>query len=249
MRTTCFLAFTLFLLAACGNDDGATIPGESDSDSVGDDDDVVGDDDDDSVGTCSTWINTYDLTGSKFFIDALIDFEVTLQEPYNGDLNMGPGTMTLRFADSGGAAADGAAFIVDYSLSQDFITGNGLAEVHTVLENIATADCGISTGTLAGTALTFAPETMANHCQNGQISCTGAFCGSAGSPPEDQPEIITDDCGDQPIAGFTFSDDLSSFTMPATILSQDNNATAAMSYVGTLTNSTLDANTPACLCP
>jgi len=242
----------IFLTAAvfvgCGGSDSSTVA-DSDSDAAGDDDDAVGDDDDDG-GTCSTWVNTYDLTGSRFFIDALADFTITLQEPYNGDENMGPGTLTIRFADNGGAAGDGAAHIMDYALTQDFITGNGAATVHTELENDASDECGVGAGTLAGTELTWSPAVMTDHCQNGQISCVGLFCGAGGSPEEGQPEIVTDDCGDQAIGTFTFAADLSTLSVSeATIISEDDNAIVAMSYAGTLISSELDANTPACLCP
>jgi hypothetical protein len=177
-----------------------------------------------------------------------MNFTITLQEPYGADLNMGPGSVTLRFADNGGVA-DGSAFLTDYDLTQDFVTGINLASVHTDLQNDAVDSCGVATGDLAGTALTWAPMSMADHCQNGQISCTGLLCGSFGAPAEDTPEVITDDCGDHPLETFNFSPDLSSFTMEAVVLSQDENATAALNYVGTLVSSDLDPNTPACLCP
>jgi hypothetical protein len=242
------ILLTALVFFGCGGE-GSPVGDDTDPVVGDDDDDVVGDDDDDDSGTCNTWIATYDLTGRRFFIDALMDFTITLQEPYGADANMGPGTITIRIADDGGAMAPGPAWIIDYALTQDFVTGNAVASVHTDLDNLAVNECGVASGTLDGTTLSWAPEAMVDHCQNGQISCVGAFCGTAGSPPEGQPEVIVDDCGDQPVKAFDFSADLSTFTMDAMVISQDNNATAALAYVGTLVSSELDSNTPACLCP
>ncbi len=249
MARTLALALSLSVLMACGGDDDAGTA-STDSDTMSPDTMPTGTTPTtSSTGQCSTWVMTYDLTGSKFFIDALIDFTITLQEPYDADENMGPGTLTLRLQDVDGAAGEGAATLVDYQLTQDFITGNAVAQVHTELENAASDACGVSAGTLSEAVLTWTTEAMADHCQNGQISCEGAFCGTAGSPPEGEPEIITDDCGDQPITSFDFSPDLESFSMETVVVSTDDNATAAMQYTGTLLSAELDPNTPACLCP
>ena len=72
---------------------------------------------------------TYDLTGSTFFIDALLDFTITVQAPYDEDLNMGPGQLTVEFQDVGGAPGDGALAITDSQLTQNFVTGLAAAEV------------------------------------------------------------------------------------------------------------------------
>jgi len=248
-----FLTSALFLGCGGGDDSPAgdsDVSGDDD-DSVGDDDDSVGDDDDDDTDlpTCSTWVNTYDLTGTRYFIDAVLDFAVTLEEPYDADATMGPGTMTIRFADNAGAAADGPAHIVDYSLSQDYLTGNAQAIVHTELENTAAGECGVGTGALLGTELTWTPEVMTDHCQNGQVSCVGIFCGAGGSPEENVPVVVTNECDDYAIGTFTFAADLSSFTHEGTVVYQDDWETSAMQYAGTLVSSELDPNTPACLCP
>lgn len=67
--------------------------------------------------TCTTWLATYDLTGSVFTIDALFDFTITLQTPYSGPTNMGPGTITLRFPDAGGAPGAGPVVVTEYHLT------------------------------------------------------------------------------------------------------------------------------------
>jgi len=194
---------------------------------------------------------TYDLTGSTYFIDAMQDFTITVQEPYDQDHNMGPGTITLRFADNGGAPAGGTATVVEYSLTQSFVTGvSGLASVTTDLDTWAGPDdCGVAQGTLSGTTLTFNPAEAAPYCRDGQVSCEGVFCGSAGSPPSDQPFIFNNDCSEPlPLNAFELASDLSSFTMAAVVLSQDSNQTTSLAFVGTETDRQQDSTTPSCFC-
>ncbi|MBW2457799.1 MAG: hypothetical protein JRI68_25060, partial [Deltaproteobacteria bacterium] len=139
---------------------------------------------------CDTWLVTYDLTGSEFFIDALIDFTITCQAPHNEDHNMGPGTVTLRFPDDGGAPGAGPVTIVDYQLTQNFVTGNTLATVTTQLETTAADACGVATGELSGSTLTWSPATMQPYCRDGQVSCAGVACGTMGSPPANAPFVF-----------------------------------------------------------
>ena len=129
---------------------------------------------------------------------------------------------------------------------------NNLRKIDCALEGHPTFRspwCRVATGSLDGTLLTWSPATISNHCQNGQISCTGAFCGTAGSPPEDEPEILTDACSDQPITDFVFDAALESFEMETVVVSMDANATAAIQFTGTLLSAELDKATPSCLCP
>ena len=79
------LALSLSVLMACGGDDDAGTA-STDSDTMSPDTMPTGTTQTtSSTGQCSTWVMTYDLTGSKFFIDALIDFTITLQDPYDAD--------------------------------------------------------------------------------------------------------------------------------------------------------------------
>jgi hypothetical protein len=197
---------------------------------------------------CTTWVATYDLTNSKFFIDSTLDFTITVQEPYDDDENMGPGTMAIRFADVNGAAGDGPAAIVNYALTQDFITGNAVATVHTQLDNTASAECGVAGGSLSSTILTWAPGEMSDYCQNGQISCEGDFCGSFGTPPEDEPVVYDNVCTAFPLNQFTVSSDLSTISMLPVEVSNDGTTTTAMTYEATLIDVVADPNSPACFC-
>jgi len=202
------------------------------------------------TGTCTTWVATYDLTGSRFHIDALLDFTILLEEPYSDDLNMGPGELTVRFVDDGGAPGEGAVTVGDYALTQNFTTGSpALASVNTDLVNTASDPCGVASGTLAGDTASWSPAQLDPHCQNGEISCEGIFCGESGSPPEDAPFVFDDVCGTLPITDFVFSADRTSFTMAQVEVSSDANQSTFMDFVGTQVDLQMDADTPACLCP
>lgn len=200
-------------------------------------------------GECSSWLATYDLTGSTFFIDATLDFTITCDEPYDADDTMGPGVVVVRFSNDGGAPAPGTAMVVSYSMDQDFVTGAaGIASVHTELENATpTEECGNAVGTYDGTAITWTGGTLANYCQTGQVSCTGGQCGNFGSPPEGEP-IVYDGCTSMALSDFTFNEDLSTLAMAATVVNQDDNQTTSLTLVGSLVTLVEDATSPRCAC-
>ena len=198
---------------------------------------------------CNTWAVTYDLAGSTFFIDAVLDFTITVQAPYDEDRNMGPGQLTVEFQDVGGAPAHGAVAITDYQLTQNFVTGIALAEVTTLLENTAADSCGAATGTLAGDTATWNPSQLDPYCQTGEVSCVGSFCGTSGSPPEGQPFTYDNVCGTQALEAFVFSPDHSSFSAAGVVVAQDANQTSTMTLVGTETSRELRQGQPDCLCP
>ncbi len=207
-----------------------------------------------TAGACTSVVVTYDLTGTKINIDAVQDFEITVQEPYDADLNTGPGTMKIRFTDDGnGAPSAGAAQIVEYSLVQNFVTGSpGLATVTTDLVTTSGPDgCGTATGLYGGDVLTWDdPAEMNPYCRDGMVSCTGSFCGMAGSPPEDMPFVFDNDCTEpHPLAPLTFSNGIDTFTSPPIVVAMDNNQTTTVTFHGTAVAMEVDPNTPACACP
>ncbi|MBW2527017.1 MAG: hypothetical protein JRI23_22745 [Deltaproteobacteria bacterium] len=200
---------------------------------------------------CATWLVTYDLTGSTYFIDATVDYTITVQTPYDENRNMGPGTMVLRFEDDGGAPADGPVTIVDYSLRQNFVTGITGALVTTDIMTTAGPDpCGVATGTLTAGALQWNPAVASPYCRDGQVSCAGFLCGNFGSPPENSPFVFDDDCTEPlPLSSFVFDGGVSSFTMESVTMSQDGNQSTHLAFVGTETDRQLDPATPGCACP
>lgn len=234
---------TLTALVACSGPDGTDkSPTGSDPDGTTDGSDPTNDPTGDPTeDACQTWLVTYDLTGSRFFIDSLVDFTITVQEPYDEDLNTGPGRIVLRLPDGGGQPTQGPSALVEYQLMWDFVTGAaGLASVHTEIANAAGPDpAGVATGTLAGGTLSWASPGI-EVCQEGQISCTGAFCGTSGSPPEDEPEII-EGCEPWTLNDFVFSQDLQTFDMDASVVSEDSDTTTAMAFHGTFVDMEADA--------
>jgi hypothetical protein len=157
----------------------------------------------------------------------------------------------LRFPDDGSGAPDasGTPTILSYQMTQDFITGvAGLAEVHTELENQAGPDeCGVAS--VAATSATMDFASIEERCQDGQISCTGAVCGTSGTPPEDSPEIYDNVCSALPLNPFVFTSDLSAFTMAPVEIVNQSDRVVTLSFVGTQTGTILDDATPECSCP
>ncbi len=207
-----------------------------------------------TAGACSSVVVTYDLTGTKINIDAIQDFEITVQEPYDADHNTGPGTLKIRFTDDGnGTPAPGPAQIIEYHLVQNFVTGaQGFATVTTDLDTTSGPDgCGTAAGVYGGGVLTWNdPPEMDPYCRDGTVSCTGTFCGMAGSPPENMPFVFNDDCTEpHPLDVFTFTNGVDSFTAAPVIVSMDNNQTVTVTFQGTAVATEVDDQTPACACP
>lgn len=184
------------------------------------------------------WLITYDLTGSTYFIDAMIDFTITVQEPYDDNLNMGPGMMVLRFPDDDNKPGPGYLEMTEYSLRQNFVTGMALAEVTTDLQTgVQPREEGAASGHLVGDTLTWNPPHTWTYCRDGQVSCTGSLCGTSGSPPEGDPFVFDNDCTEQlPLNPFVFTNGISNFTMEAVTISQDSDQTTKLSFVGTETD-------------
>jgi hypothetical protein len=248
------------MIAACsGGSTTGEPPGAEDAADAADADvdaDADGDADSDAdsdadPGSCQSWLVTYDLTGSVFFIEAQADFEIVLQEPYSDDHNMGPGSIVLRMSDDGGAPGAGPAAVTEYLMDWNFVVGAaGIADVATdILTTGGPEECGLVSGTLAGTDLEWSADTFGDICQNGEISCSGPLCGQFGSPPSDEPEVIADECGPQNIRAFTFSPDLSTFDMAVVSITDDGDQQTALNFHGTQVSAVLDPNPPACACP
>jgi hypothetical protein len=201
-------------------------------------------------GVCDSWVVTYDLTGSQMDIDALMDFTITVQTPYDEDENMGPGTMKIRFTDDGGAPGAGPAQIIEYNLVQNFVTGGYGTYVTTDLVSYSGPEpCGTATGTLSGDTITWNPAEMDPLCQDGTVSCSGGFCGSNGAPPEGDPFVFDEDCsGTMDLDDFVFTSGIDNFTMDWVVLSSQGGQTTSMRFEGTKTDESLDAATPDCVC-
>ncbi len=226
-------------------DDPETTAADSGSTSTGEGSSVSGDTE---TGTCQVWQITYDLTGSEFEISntpfGAGDQVNTVQEPYDADTNIGPGSFVLQFEDVDGSPA-GLGTMVEYQMSLHFVV-DGTVTVATDIEGIAgPEECGITQGLLSGTTVAWAPPLIADYATMGQVLCEGALC-SAGGLPNGDP-VVMDDVVDQPINDFVFEDDLSAFTMATVITGMDANSTNTWTYVGTESGREL-VDAPACAC-
>jgi hypothetical protein len=200
---------------------------------------------------CDSWVATYDLTGSEMYIESLLDFTITVAEPYTDEDKTGPATMKIRFTDDGGAPGTGAAQIIEYNFVQDFVTGGfGTFVTTDLLSYSGPEPCGTATGTLSGGTITWSPAEMVPLCQDGTVSCSGGFCGSNGAPPENDPFVFDEDCtGTMDLNDFEFTNGIDEFTMDTVVLSDDGNQVTSIMFVGTKTDESLDPATPECACP
>jgi len=203
---------------------------------------------------CATWLLTYDLTGSKLFIDSdIASYEVTLEEPYSDDLNMGPGQMTIRVPDVGGAPGAGRVDIVAFQMTQDYSVGvEGFVYVRTNIEvDSGEAICGLVSGdqSAAGADVSWPDPNMPGYCQNGSVSCTGILCGTSGSPEEGSPITVEDECGPMPLNGLQLSADYETLGMTPVVLRDKDGSVLRLGLMGSQTSAVLDEATPKCACP
>jgi hypothetical protein len=233
--------------------------GDGDGDEAGDGashDDDHGDGDssddgeatDDGAGGCQVWEITYDLTGSEFEIaDTPLgagNQVNVVAEPYTDDDHVGPGSFVLRFRDVGGEPG-GDVFMHAYQMSLHFVVGGSVTVATDIETEAGPVDCGITSGTLDGTTVSWIPSAIVDLHRQGQILCTGTFC-SLGGLPNGEPQPV-DETEDQPLSAFEFSGELDAFTMAKTVIQQDDNSTTTWTYVGTEVGRELIA-APACLC-
>ncbi|MGE3669153.1 MAG: hypothetical protein AB7K71_05810, partial [Polyangiaceae bacterium] len=187
----------------------------------------------------TAWEVTYDLTGSEFENSETTlgagDQVNTLQMPYSDDTNWGPGTMVLRFSDTGGAPSDGSAQVVSYVATMDFVVRKA-ATVHTQLNVDAVGsagECGAALGALTGDTLSFTTP-LHNYHTKGVITCEAGLCGLAGL---EQPRN-EDETKDLPLNSFVFTNGISAFEMAKTTVSKDSQARTTLAFKGTETSRT-----------
>ncbi len=159
-------------------------------------------------GECESWRVEYALAGSLQLTD-------TPMGQGDGVYPIGPGTVTLRFDDSGGHPS-GAAKLLAYDMHQALtVTAKALFWKTTVVSDALTKGvvdtCSPNEGTLEGTALTWTAPVR-SFVTEGTLHCSGAFCGSFGAPPPGPSPLHV---GPIPVQfkTFQFSPDMKTFTM------------------------------------
>jgi hypothetical protein len=250
-RTITAIPLSLALLAALvvtacesGEDEES---GADASQAAGDDEDIG--DADAILGDCEVWEITYDLTGSEFEISGtplkLGDQVNVVGEPYEAADRIGPASFVLRFADIDGAPG-GQAVMVAYQAALHFEVNSPGATVLTNLFGSAGPDgCGITTGTLAGTSVAWMPSAIVGYHSKGEILCRGAFCKQA-NLPKGKP-VAVDEVYDQALSEFVFTDDLTRFSMPRTVIREGPKSVSSWMYEGAEVRRERIA-APACLC-
>jgi hypothetical protein len=164
-------------------------------------------------GACNSWVVEYALAGSLQLTD-------TPMGQGDGIYPIGPGTLTVRFDDSGGQPG-GAAKLVSYDMHQRVtVTAKALFWKTTVVSDAVTKGalevCGPDEGKLEGSSLLWTAPVR-SFVTEGAMTCTGSFCGSFGAPPPGQSPLHL---GPNPVQfkPFQFSADLKTFTMASTFV-------------------------------
>ncbi len=201
-----------------------------------------------STGACQVWEITYDLAGSEFEISGTPfmagDQVNVLQEPYDADGNIGPGSFVLRFENIDGTPG-GLATMHTYEMVLNFVVG-GTVMVTTDIQGQAGPEaCGITQGLLNDGTVAWAPPQIVDYVTTGTVLCEGALC-SAGGLPNGDP-IDMGGTTNQPLTDFVFEDDLSGFTMAEIIVGMTNSSVNSWAYTGTETGREL-VDAPDCLC-
>ncbi len=190
-----------------------------------------------SCTTGSAWDVTYNMDGSTFDVRGTPlgagDQKNTATPPYSAPNQFGPGTMVIRFPDSGGAPATGTVHIMSYTMNLEFTVagGGGSATVHNDLTQDAIAGaCGADSGMYSGSTATWDSPGFAMFHTHGNITCMGSLCTLGGLP--DGTAQPRDDTTVLPLNPFTFTNGVGSFTMPEVQVQKDSKSSTFMSFQG-----------------
>lgn len=178
-----------------------------------------------------SWDITYEITG-KFMITGTT---LGLGDASNA---IGPGTLTLRFPDSGGAPATGGIDLLEYNMPIKFSTETSGIKVDTdVLASAGPNGCGVASGKLTGTSLAWdscmynatngdnanswtpddaadGPGCIANYKSVGTVTCTdNSALASCMQGNLMDGENKQDEMWNQPLNTFEFGDGFKTFTM------------------------------------
>jgi hypothetical protein len=228
---------------------------------------------DDEGGCPDSWVLTY-------AIDGRVDITHTPLNIGNADALVGGLEMdelVLRLADDGGSPAEGQVLVTHFELLQDFqVSVNMWGEIAIITDLLSTAsdECGLSSGELDGSTVTwddcsfgaehgttswspdegaYGPGCISDYHVEGIVECVDdALLASCSDGWLDEGDNVLDYVYNQPMLSLEFdSDDLESFTMKGTDYGTElptftNNRTW-LSLNGELKSMSLEP-TPDCLC-
>jgi hypothetical protein len=138
----------------------------------------------------------------------------------DGDHNVGPGTLVLRF--DGAQPGPGPVKLVSYAMKSTFtVEAKALVwntKVTTDTQTTASGSCSAAEGTLAKTRLSWASKVR-NYKTEGTLTCDGSMCGKFGAPPQGKSDYKPPTT-DVTFASFDMSPDFKTFTMAASQVSK-----------------------------
>jgi hypothetical protein len=190
--------------------------------------------------TCKAWTVTYDMKGTTFDIR---DTPFGMGDQIN---RIGPGRMSIRFADRNGAPGPGKAQLLRCQSDVNFTINSVGAKVVTDLDfSAGTNPCGIAVGNFDGRTLSWSGARAIGQCHSqGTVTCSGAGC-RLGSVPAHRD---INETWRQPLRSFRLPSGVSKFNAPEVEVPNKGNATTWLKFVGTEVRREL-GDAPACFCP
>lgn len=197
-----------------------------------------------ACASSTAWDITYNLDGSTFEIRDTpggVGNQInTCTPPYTANNQIGPGTMVLRFANSGGAPGPGRVHVMGFDMDLEF-TVPGATSVHSALvEKSVSGACGAASGIFDGTTVKWDAPGM-NLLTSGILTCTGTLC-TLGGLPNGTPQI-QDYNGHQALVDFVFSNGVSKITMSEVLVMRDSTSSEWLTIQGAETG-----RSPVCDC-
>ena len=189
--------------------------------------------------SCQAWTITYDMKGTTFDVR---DTPFGMGDQLN---RIGPGRMTIRFADRNGEPNRGKAQLIRYRSDVKFTIETVGAKVVTDLDFSAGANrCGIATGNFDGTSLRWSGTRAIDPCHSrGTVTCSGAGC-SLGNVPARREVAET---WRQPLHSFRMPQGISQFTSAEVEVPNKGRATTWLKLAGSEVRREL-GSAPACFC-
>lgn len=228
----------------------------------------------DTEGGCpDSWVLTYGIRGQVDITDTPLNIG-------NADAQVGgleTDEIVLRIPDDGGAPARGQVLLTEFELLQDFqVSVNLLGEIAIITDllSLAVDECGLSSGELSGSTLTWdecsfgdehgtpswspddgadGPGCIRDYAVTGTVDCVDeALLASCSDGWLDEGVNVLDYAYSQPLLSLDFdSPELERFTMIGadygTELPTFTNNRTWLSLIGVLKSKTLEP-TPDCLC-
>ncbi len=165
---------------------------------------------------CAVWEVEYTLAGD-------LQLTETPMKQADGTYPVGPGRVVLRFEDKDGQPG-GRASMISYSLNEHFtVKSQALFWTTTIVVDARSRGTPGPSGAAAEGILRWSTlewgTPVRGYRTDGSATCDGALCGKFGAPRPGQSELHILP-GPVQFRPFEFAEDLKSFTMPYTFVSE-----------------------------